>query len=168
MYLLAWDWTNWSELLIQFNLFKSYQPGRGWGKFLDHLVCSVIFQLRWISQNIEMYHIKPFSQPEVLIWFICTCSITFWEIIRFRGVSNFVVFVSRPPPWIYILNENDFEWVSFFYWNWKSTYPRDYIPTNKQETQNTRKLATNLNDSTVIYKYKQMFNSWYNLVHHIK
>lgn len=114
MYLLAWDWTNWSELLIQFNLFKSYQPGRGWGKFLDHLVCSVIFQLRWISQNIELYHIKPFSQPEVLIWFICTCSITFWEIIRFRGVSNFVVFVGRPHPWIYILNENDFEWVIFF------------------------------------------------------
>lgn len=48
------------------------------------------------------------------------------------------------PNRIYILDENIFERVNFFYWNWKSSHPRNYIPRKKKKTDNPWKLtATN-------------------------
>lgn len=83
-------------------------------------------------------------------WIIKYCGIT-----RIRGGSIFVVFVGSPSPRIYILNEYKFRKSYLSYWNWNPTHSRNYIPTNKQKTHNTRKLtSTKLNDYTV-------YANWY-------
>lgn len=76
------------------------------------------------------------------------------ESLDFVVAQFFVAFVGIALPQEFTSStKTNFEGVSFFfffYWSWKPKQLWNYIPTNKQTTQNPQKLApTNLNDSTV-------------------